>query len=354
MHRVSGPQAIQSTLPDSDSVSALRCAERAMRIACAGLLSFVSLAGCGSDNSKDSTGSISANIVLYDENNYTSTSNLNLGTVETAPAADLDICWTNVTKDLQCHDVDPQSGLDNVSVIRLLSSSEAAVEQMLIGGTLVMSDVDKYNDLHLDHQSTCAKLASLNYLGSPMNIQQDYVESTNYTYVLIASKGTTPGVGSNTMTFLKPTASSTNTTVDMPTGCGILDFQANLHSATTVPVSAAGPWVVDWSHITHDAENNDVIFDTIDNLLIGFFQGMTVSQVETQMFDLETLASTLWQITLTGKRTANLALAQDRTTGELFPGFLRTDGVWAVGLRCTTCQNPAPLVLAILDPSGST
>ncbi len=321
------------------------------RLACAAVLSLASLIGCGGDSSKP-TQSANASIVLYDENNYSATSSLNLGTIETAPGTNLDICWTNVTQDLQCHDVDPLTGLDNVSLIRLLSSSQTSVEDMLISGSLVMGDVDKYDDYHLDHQSTCTQLASLNYLGSPINIAQDYVESSDYTYVLIASKGMTPGVNSNTMTFLKPTASSTNTAVDMPTGCGILDFEANLHSATKVPVSSDGPWVVDWSHITHDAENHQVIFDTIDNLLIGFFQGMTVTQLETKIFDLETMATTLWQITLTGQRSVNLALAQDRTTGDLFPGFLRTDGVWALGLRCTTCQNPAPLVLAILDPGG--
>jgi hypothetical protein len=34
-----------------------------------------------------------------------------------------------------------------------------------------------------------------------------------------------------------------------------------------------------------------------------------------------------------------------------FAGFSRNDGIWALGLLCTTCQNPAPVVLTILEPS---
>ena len=58
------------------------------------------------------------------------------------------------------------------------------------------------------------------------------------------------------MTFLKPTSTSTNTQVDAPTGCGMLDFSADLASLTKLPVPAAGPWVLDWRDITRDGQGS--------------------------------------------------------------------------------------------------
>ena len=46
--------------------------------------------------------------------------------------------------------------------------------------------------------------------------------------------------------------------------------------------------------------------------------------------------------------------ATARDGGGAFPGFdTDADGVWLVGLLCSGCQNPAPVVLSILEPTGS-
>jgi hypothetical protein len=68
--------------------------------------------------------------------------------------------------------------------------------------------------------------------------------------------------------------------------------------------------------------------------------------------DLELIATQLWEISLTTSgRTADLAKAKERTSGAVFPGFERKDGVWALGLMCSACQNPAPVLLSVLEPS---
>jgi hypothetical protein len=79
---------------------------------------------------------------------------------------------------------------------------------------------------------------------------------------------------------------------------------------------------------------------------------MTVSEIEEQIFDLEILATTLWELELEGGKTADLAQAQARDGSGAFRGFTRTDGVWALGLMCSTCSNPAPVVLTILEPGA--
>jgi hypothetical protein len=312
------------------------------------------LGGCGENGpEEDPDDAAGANIIIQDANNYQSQSSLSIPTVETASATDLDICWTDAVDDLQCHELDPQADVDNVALLRFLHLSEEEVEERLTAGQLAQSEVDGYLEFNTDHTSTCAKLSSMSFFGTAIDVEEEYMESSDHTYMLLFAEGTTPGVGARTMTFVRPTATSTNTTVAAPTGCGLLEFSADLSSAEALGVPAAGPWVIDWRNITSDGQGNPVVFENIDGVLIGFYEGMTAADLEAQIFDLELLATSLWEIELTGGRTADLAKAKERESGARFSGFERDEeGLWVLGLMCNTCQNPAPIVLATLQPGG--
>src|SRR5690606_31620961 len=135
------------------------------------------------------------------------------------------------------------------------------------------------------------------------------------------STGTTAGVGAQAMLFLTPTASSTNTTVDGQPGCGTLDFMADLSSAERVSMPANGPFAITWENLEHDSLGQPIVPGNIDQLLIGFYQDMTVAQIEDQIFDLELMATTLWDLELTGSSIANLEHAVERGTDIPFNGF---------------------------------
>jgi hypothetical protein len=312
-----------------------------------GFLALTALTSCGGDPLMPE-----GNVVVRDQNNYTSTGSLSIDTIETAANGDLDICWTNVTDDIQCHVVAPQTDVDNVAMLRM-RLTEAQVEERLSKSMLPMSEVDGYLDFQPDHTGTCAKLSQLTFFGTVVPIADEYFESTERTYLMVFTKGTKPGLGARTMTFVKPTSTSTNTRVDAPKGCGLLEFTANLSSATPVDVPAAGPWIADWSAITRDGQGNTVIFAKIDGATLGFYEGMDVAQIEADIFDLELNATKLWDVKLMGGRSVDLATAKDRATGAPFPGFSAGgSGVWLLALTCSTCQNPAPVVLAVLNPAG--
>jgi len=315
----------------------------------AGALPLLAAPGCESTSKNQPV--LDGNILLQDENNYHSTSSLSIPTIETASGADIDICWTNVVADLQCHGVAPQADLDNLAMLRFLHLSQSQVEMKLTSGELIMSQVDGYLERHLDHSATCAKLSQLSFFGTPINVQQEFVESADQLYMLVVTEGTNPGVGARTMAFLKPTAGSVNTRVDVASGCGLLDFTADLAAATRVKVPAGKPWIIDWRGVTRNGQGNPIVFESIDGVLIGFYEGMTVTDLQNNIFDLEQRATTLWELPLTGGRTADLSKAIERGTGAAFPGFARaTAGIWMLALRCSTCQNPAPVVLTVLAP----
>jgi hypothetical protein len=316
-----------------------------------GLLSGLALlAGCESTD-PDPDGP-SGNILITDDHNYRSESALSLPTVETASATDLDICWSDVSTDIQCHDLDPLADLDNVALLRFLHLTEDQVEVKLTTEQLTQPEIDGYLEHNTTGSSTCTKLSSLSFFGTPIEVEEEYVESDDQTYLLVFTEGTTPGVGARTMIFVKPTSESTNTSVNAQSACGFLDFSADLGSAEPLKIAREKPWVVDWRNVTRDGQGSPIAFESIDSVLLGFYENLTVDELQERIFDLEVLATTLWEVKLTGGRTADLAKAKARDGGGAFPGFTRTDGVWALGLICSTCSNPAPLLLAILEPAA--
>ena len=65
----------------------------------------------------------------------------------------------------------------------------------------------------------------------------------------------------------------------------------NRQRSEPVAVPARGPWVVDWRNVTRDGQANDIVSARIDTALIGLYEGMTVSDLEEQIMDLELVAT---------------------------------------------------------------
>jgi hypothetical protein len=310
------------------------------------------LLGCESaKQANEGDDSARGNVLLRDDNNYSTTSSLDLPSVETASGTDIESCWDGVASDLQCHDVAPEDELDTVALLRFLHLSEEDVERKLTSGQLDMSEVDGYLEYLSDHESTCAPLSSMTFFETPIDIEEEYVESDDHTYLLLFAHGTTPGVGARSMMFVRPTSSSSNTEVAAEAGCDKLEFSADLSEIEPVEIPREGPWRIDWRDLTVDGQGNELIFEDIDGVIVGFYEGMTLDDLEEQIFDLEQLATSLWEIELERGRTADLADARGRDGAGSFPGFERdADGLWMLALMCSACQNPSPLLLTVLEP----
>ena len=314
---------------------------------------FFSVAmGCSQSGDSGGGRDAGASIVLANKNNYRSTASLTLPTVETASGVDLDICWTSIATDMQCHPVSPQADIDNVAFIRLLHLTGTEAEAKLVSGSITQSQIDGYVEFRTENGTTCAKLSQFSFLGTKVDVLAEYQQSTDETYLLLFTHGVQRGVGARVMMFLQPLATSTNTKVDAPSGCGTLQFTADLTTPQKVQVAAAGPWIADWHGVTVDGQGNEIIYATLDKLLLGYYQGMTTADIQAKFFDLELMATSLWDLDLAGGYTADLSQAKDRKTGAPFAGFGQGAGIWLLALRCSTCSNPAPVILTVLDPSG--
>lgn len=333
-----------------------RFSQRAASIA----LVLSALTGCGGGDEGDDGGSptTEANVLLTNASNYTSDSTLNLPVVPTRSGQDLDICWSDIDKDIQCHDIDPAEDIDNVALLRIPELSKEEIETKLSLGQLKTAEVAEYFDFPTESSGaeTCTTLSALSLFGAnAIDPAEDYVESDTDKYVLLFSTGTTLGVGGRALMFLEPSADSDVASVAAPVGtdCNTLDFNADL-SSNTISVPADGPWMVNWEGVTKDPVGNPVVYSKLTKLLVAFYEGMTPETLEQSFLDIELLFTSLYEVEIPeGERSMDLAEAKERNTGEAFPGFTRTDGVWAIGLLCETCQNPAPVFMGVLEPTDS-
>jgi hypothetical protein len=318
-------------------------------------LAALSSAGCSGEDGPKTSPEPQAEpepIRISDANNYRATGSLSLPRIQTASAVDLDICWSNLESDLLCHDVAPATDIDNVGLIRISQYTQAEVEERLAADDLPQAAVDGYVEYPTSDGETCTKLSSFSFFETMIELEDHYVESDR-AYLLLFTTGTSAGIGARSMIFLEPKSESDRTRVDAPSGCGTLDFTADLGVAEPLVVSAGGPWLFEWRDLIHNGLGNEAFHSSIDRALLGFYADRTLSELEAGIFDLEISATELYAIELAGERTVDMALAREATTGAEFSGFEReSEGVWLFGLLCSTCRNPAPVSLSVVTLAG--
>jgi hypothetical protein len=290
--------------------------------------------------------------MLSNENQYESTAALDIREVVTAPT-DLSISWEGLDKDLQCHDVALPSGIRNLTLLRF-EKTEAEVRERLSGDPISASELyDVYYGYKTKGEATSAMLSDFSTLtgSKTLDVNDSYVEG-DVTYLLIALSSEALGVGARSMTFLRPSADSLVDTVKVDSGCGILSFDATFREPLSVPV--AGPWVLDWSGVEADGQGHPTSFAGVDKLLVGFYPNRDVQSIQDKIFDIEQDATPLYELPITSGTSADLADARLRGDAtEQFSGFDQgTDGTWLLALTCSTCQNPQPLLMTVLEPTA--
>ncbi len=306
------------------------------------LLLLPLLAACPRGPGKDD--SAAEAIELANENNYSWSGGLVIPSFQTAEHVDVHMDFSALTVDMLCHDMDPVADVDNLGLTRFPRLTQDEVAAGLTNNSLLQADTNGYLSCEPGEETSC-ELSEFNFGGTFYDAIPTYDEAGGV-YLLVAATGSTPGQGGLYLAFLEPLASSSETNVAFTEDCGVVDYDVNMDGLTKLELPADGPWPIDWSNVSISGNGQPVVPGKLDEVLVGHYT-QTPAEIQAQFTDLEPLASELYKLELTGGTDADLSGLAD-ADGNSFPGFT-TDGTWVLGLRCTSCTNPAPIFLTVID-----
>jgi hypothetical protein len=326
----------------------------------------VAIVGAGCDGATDDDDACGTTLALDDGSNYSFIGTLDIQgypvgeIVYPCEDPDTEICditinWCGLTEDLQQHPMDPLDDVDMASLIVFQNLTQEEVEVGLsenslqqVDMTVFVNNTDFQAGGSLDNECEF-HLSDMSLFGNDIDIEQYFNASYGATWLFVLSKGTIPAVGTLMAAFLEPTAGETTAYVELTNDSTVLNFDVDLTTLTKVPGPTGDPALTaDWANLTTSGLGIDFTTGDVDQLMIGHYASLTPEDLQTQFLDIEIIADDLYNMDLETVTTADMSQATS-ADGTGFPGFDDT-GTWLVALRCTTCPNPAPPYLTIIDP----
>jgi hypothetical protein len=255
---------------------------------------------------------------------------------------DSTISWDDLGQDVHGRPLDPLLDVDDATLLLFPDLTRAEVSDGLVKDQLQQSDVGLFMICTPD-DSSC-RLDEFGILGSYPGIAEYFEEDQGSWLVML---GADDEVGGLAYLFLRPDAGSSATTATIEDETSALFLDVDLRSTLPVPVAADGDTELDWSGLTRDGLGNDIPLYKLDELLLGRYD-VGLETIEEQFYDLEALAETLWTLEVPQIDSAHLS---ELTTaaGEPFEGFTG-EATWLLAIRCSTCNNPMPRFVGVLDP----
>lgn len=305
-------------------------------------------------------------IMVTKDNNFSSMSSLTIPPVSVPPGEDFKICWDKLTTDIQGHPVDAKKDINDVSFIRVVKSNPDDVAKLLNDGNLQASDIDGDWDLQMKDgtDNPCGpKLSDLTVAasgttGAHIDPKTDFTTDATRTYLMVFANGTSIGFGARTMVIIKTDPTSTVDEVDATNSSASLSYTATL-STKHVAGSSTKAERVDWSGVTTGGAGQQIGRNDVSRVLIGFYEGMQPADLEKNFLNLQQPTGTAtgapslsWEIDVAGGQSADLSQATGRAGEGTFAGFNSggKTGSWIMGMFCDQCQNPAPVIVTLVDP----
>ena len=327
----------------------------------AGVLVPLLSLSCGSSSSPSVT-CTNGTVVAAETNNYAFSSQIMLHPVKVKSMSDLTFDWGGVTKSFLGHTVDPVADLNTIFVL-LVNLPFATLETQLDNDTFSQAAVQITPPPQFAPTGqTSASLYEDFMAGGEMvtpALAAPYLDAAtwtpaNSTFAIVAQTGPNLGTDIQMLQSFELDDTSTNTMVTLTNTSTTLTYDANLHSLhpTGVPAGTAA-LSLDWSQIQTNALGNSFgnsatsPTTSITSAIVGHY-GQSLSELESQFLDLQTIAQDLYTANTPYGNVLDFTTLKD-SAGNPFTG-VTSDGTWLVGLICGKCQNPAPWYLTVLKP----
>lgn len=287
--------------------------------------------------------------MLDDAQNYDFTSEITAGFDVVASGEDSVVDWSGLTEDLLGNPMDPAADCDVISIVAFEGLTQEEALQGINDDTLLQSDLSGFADYTRVADETSAKLSEFSLMGYPVDPAAQIVESESAYLVSCVTIDEATGNQSYRMfDFFRPVIGASSAPITLTSDSAELSYTVDLEAGVPVPLLADGRVRVDWSALTTGPSGLPIDLPDIDTLMIARYDE-PIYLLEEDFLHVDSLAEQIWTADVEGWGDWYLDELED-ADGEAFPGFTAESGTWLTALRCSTCLNPAPPFLGVVEP----
>ena len=314
-------------------------------------------AGCISAMASD--GSLQLDAVAA--NNYAFSSTISVEAMPVAANSGLTIDWSALTVDLLKHNIDPTK--DVVAVVMAVLRLTVEEFKMKVNAN---EDLVQYNSGAAAYYPTAGETSADLYdfvvPGEMAPIPQEdidaYLDPTVYdpaefTYAVLVQDHPDPAIGVRMVQPINLDTTSVDTTVIVDNDSASLEYQTDIGAVQPVQIPPGTANItINWSGMIDGINALGQTFANrkVDEVMVGHYP-MTPAEMSTQFLDLEEpgVATQLYRGEVVAGAFKLMSELTD-ASGQPFAGIDSSEGTWIVALNCSTCTNPAPWFLTILQP----
>lgn len=281
-------------------------------------------------------------VVLQDAQNYSYNSAIAAPYTVVPARTDLTVDWSGLHRDLLDNPMEPTTDVATVSLVQFPEMTEDEVLQGINDDTLLQSDLSGFADYPVVAGETSAMTTQFSLMGYAVNPEANLVEGGG-TYLVSAVTGESQY---RMFTFFRPVEGAQPATVALTSDSATLSFQASLTGGQTPDMPASGRIRVDWSELSLNGAGLPIDLPDVDTLTLARYEE-SLAGLEADFLHVDALAEQRWTAEVDGWGDWYLDDLED-ADGNEFQAF-DEPGTWLLALQCSSCLNPAPPFLTVLQ-----
>ena len=279
-------------------------------------------------------------VLLSSEQNYAFDSSLAVSSQSIASGVDAQVDWSGLTQDQLGKEVDLED-VDQLIIVRFEELSQEDVLEKASVDCLQQKDITGVVEFFPEEAQSTAHLSDFQLIGYNVDPAEQFQEGMG-TFLLSAYTEGVPGV--RMLTFVEPKATSDSDVVLLTSESAAVTYSVDLMVGERLPLDTTS---LDWAKLEVPTDCGFFPINKYDWLMIARYSDNSLDDLEADFLRVDELADDVWNADIEGRSTFDL-LGMTSENGTAFEGFDR-DATWLVALRCSTCSNPAPPFLALVE-----
>lgn len=282
-------------------------------------------------------------VILADEANYELRTTIASTSDVIRAREDAVVDWSGLTRDLLGYELDPTRDVTTVAVVQFGELTQNEVLQAINDDSLLQDQIVGSMMYEVAAGETSANLSEFSLSGYPLVPAEMIVEGGG-TYMVTAVTGADEY---RMFGFFAPIDAAGVAPITLAEDSSTLAYEVAIDSGIPVRVPSGGRVDIDWSQLTTNGAGLPIDLPDIDTLTVARYDE-SVAELEADFLRLQALPEESWSADVNGWGDWYLQDLRD-SRGDDFPG-LSGEGTWLLALICSTCLNPSPSFLALVEP----